>query len=165
MSRLQIVIDQIVFARNYTVESLNVIPTDEWFKKPTGGISHIAWQVGHLAVAEYRNALLRIRGTKPEDSNLLPQDFVPLFGYGSVPEFDPTKYPAISEIRAVFDRVHEQVLRELNEMEDPELDQPLLIPHPFAKTKLQTLHWRAHHEMLHAGQIGLIRRELGYEPM
>jgi hypothetical protein len=38
-------------------------------------------------------------------------------------------------------------------------------PHPFAKTKLLALLWCANHEMLHAGQIGLLRRLLGCPPM
>jgi uncharacterized damage-inducible protein DinB len=165
MSRLQLAIDQIVFARNYTLEFLDHTPTEDWFRKPTGGISHIAWQVGHLAIAEYRLALWRIRGTQPDDAKLIPQDFVRIFGYESKPEFDSTKYPAQIEIRAVLDRVHEQVKKELKELNESEMDQPVMNPHPFAKTKLEALFWCAHHETLHAGQIGLLRRELGYEPM
>jgi hypothetical protein len=38
-------------------------------------------------------------------------------------------------------------------------------PHPFSTTKLRALLWCAHHEMLDAGQIGLLRRHLGYPPM
>jgi hypothetical protein len=33
------------------------------------------------------------------------------------------------------------------------------------KTKLECLHWCSHHEAVHAGQIGLIRRLLGYPPI
>jgi uncharacterized damage-inducible protein DinB len=165
MSRLQLAIDQIVFARNYTLEFLDHTPIEDWFRKPTGGISHIGWQIGHLAIAEYRMTLWRIRGTQPADTSLIPQDYVRMFGYESVPEFDSTRYPIQNDIRSVFDRVHEQVMRELSGLEESEMDQPVLNPHPYAKTKLQALYWCAHHEMLHAGQIGLLRRELGYEPM
>ena len=35
----------------------------------------------------------------------------------------------------------------------------------FTTTKLRALLWCARHEMLHAGQIGLLRRHLGYPPM
>ena len=34
-----------------------------------------------------------------------------------------------------------------------------------AQTKLDSLFWCAHHEMLHAGQIGLVRRLLGQAPL
>jgi hypothetical protein len=65
----------------------------------------------------------------------------------------------------VFDRVHEQVLREVRGLDEGELDRPVPHPHPFATTKLLALLWCSQHEMLHAGQIGLLRRHLGYAPL
>jgi uncharacterized damage-inducible protein DinB len=88
-----------------------------------------------------------------------------LFGADSVPDSDPTKYPSQAELRAALDRVHEQALRELPGLHEAELDQPVPHPHPFAKTKLLALLWCAHHEMVHAGQIGLLRRQLGHPPL
>jgi hypothetical protein len=165
MSRLQLAIEQIVFARNYTLGLLDQTPTADWLRQPPGGISHVGWQVGHLAYAEYRLALRRIRGQQAHDEGLFSQDFVRLFGANSVPDADPAKYPGPAEIRAVLDRVHEQVLRELPALDEAELDQPVPHPHPFAQTKLLALLWCAHHEMLHAGQIGLLRRQLGHPPI
>src|SRR5262249_25836672 len=70
-----------------------------------------------------------------------------------------------ADLRAVFDRAHEQVLREVRGLDEGELDQPVPHPPPFAPTKLRALLWCARHEMLHAGQIGLLRRQLGYAPL
>jgi hypothetical protein len=165
MSRLQLAIGQIVFARNYTLGLLDQTPTADWFRQPPGGVSHVGWQVGHLAFAEYRLALWRVRGPQPNDEALVSPEFVRLFGANSVPDADPAKYPSPGEIRAVLDRVHEQVLRDLPGLDEAELDQPVPHPHPFAKTKLLALLWCAHHEMVHAGQIGLLRRLLGYPPL
>ena len=165
MSRLQLAIEQIVFARNYTIGLLDQTKTDDWFRQPPGGVSHIAWQVGHLAFAEYRMALWRIRGKQPHDDALFSEGFVRLFGANSVPDPDPAKYPVQTEIRATFDRVHAQALRELAGLDEAELDQPVPHPHRFAHTKFLALLWGAHHEMMHAGQIGLLRRQLGYAPM
>ena len=163
MSRLQLAIEQIVFARNYTIGLLDQTPIDDWFQLPPAGVSHVAWQVGHVAFAEYRLARWRIRGERPGDSALFSPDFKRLFGVDSVPQEDTT-YP-IAELRAVLDRVHQQVLLELPGLDDAELDQPVPHPHRFATTKLRALLWCAQHEMLHAGQIGLLRRHLGYPPM
>jgi hypothetical protein len=167
MSRLQLAIEQIVFARDYTIGLLDQTPATEWFRQPAGagGVSHVAWQVGHLAFSEYRLALWRIRGPQPQDAALISQEFKSLFGANSMPDADPTKYLAPAEIPAVLDRVHEQVLREMPSLGEAELDQPVPHPHPFARTKLLALLRCAHHEMLHAGQIGLLRRHLGYPPM
>jgi hypothetical protein len=163
MSRLQFAIEQIVFARNYTIGLLDQTHAEEWFRLPPGGVSHVAWQVGHIAFSEYRLALWRIRGERPDDGALFSSDFKRLFGAASVPQADSTYSP--SELRAVLARVHQQVLRELPGLDEGELDQPVPHRHPFATTKLRALLWCAHHEMLHAGQIGLMRRHLGYPPM
>src|SRR5471030_2256661 len=135
MSRLQLAIDQIVFARNYTIGLLDQTPATEWFRQPPGGVSHVAWQVGHLAMAQYRLALERIRGSQPNDADLISEDFLHMFGRDSVPDADSAKHPKQAEIRAVFDRVHEQVLRELHSLDESELDRPVLKPHSLAKTK------------------------------
>jgi hypothetical protein len=60
MSKLPLAIEQIVFARNYTIGLLDQTPKTEWFRQPPGGVSHVAWQVGHIAFSEYRLALWRI---------------------------------------------------------------------------------------------------------
>jgi hypothetical protein len=163
MSWFQLAIEQIVFARNYTLGLLDQTKADDWFRMPLGGVSHIGWQVGHIAFAEYRLALWRIRGAQAHDDALFSPEFRRLFGPNSVPVANSV-YPP-DELRAVLNRVHEQVLRELLALDEAEADQPVLHPHPLAKTKLQALLWCAHHEMLHAGQIGLLRRHLGYPPM
>lgn len=97
MSRLQLAIEQIVFARNHTLGLLAETPLVEWFRQRPGGVSHVGWQVGHLAFAECRMALWRIRGQQPQDDMLFPQDFMRLFGAHSVPDADSTKYPAPAE--------------------------------------------------------------------
>jgi hypothetical protein len=164
MSRLAAARDQIVFARNYTLWLLDSTDPVEWFRQPTEGITHIAWQVGHLAMAEYRLALVRIRGQRPEDAELISEDFVKRFG-PSPPDPDPARNPSPAEIRAVLDRVHRQALHELQGLSEEELDQPTAKPHPKFTTKLGSLFWCGQHEMLHAGQIGLLRRLLGHAPL
>ncbi len=74
-------------------------------------------------------------------------------------------YQGAAEVRDVFARVHAYVLHELQSLPDGDPDQRVADPHPFAKTWRQALIWCAHHEMLHAGQIGLLRRQLGYPPI
>jgi hypothetical protein len=108
VNRLQLAIEQIVFARNYTLGLLDQTKTADWFRMPPGGVSHVGWQVGHIAFSEYRLALWRIRGPQPQDDALFSQEFKRLFGANSVPEAN-SSYPA-DELRAL-NRVHEQVLR------------------------------------------------------
>lgn len=165
MIRLQYAVDQLLFARNYTLDLLDTIDTVDWYQTPTPAVTHIGWQVGHLAFAEYRLALVRIRGRQPGDDQLIPADYVRSFGKSSLPSGNPGDYPGPDEIRAVLDRVHAAALRTMRNLPVEELDVPLDDPHPSAKTKLESLIWCGQHEMLHAGQIGLLRRLLGYAPL
>ena len=165
MTRLQAALDRIEFARRYTVRLLETIDPADWFRMPAEGVTHVAWQVGHLAMAEYRLCLERIRGARPSDEQLISEAFLTRFGRDSVAEPDPAKNPSPAEIRAVFDRVHEAALRELPGTSDAELDQPPLKPHGLFNTKIGSLQWCPNHEMLHAGQIGLLRRLFGAKPM
>ena len=137
------------------------IEPDDWFRQPTEGVTHVAWQVGHLAAAEYYLALKRMRGRQEGDSELISDDFLAVFGKGSVPDLDPTKHSSPDEIRHVFDRVHQRSVEELKALSDDVLDQLTEPPHPMFKTKLGALQWCSMHEMLHAGQIGLLRRLFG----
>jgi hypothetical protein len=74
MSRLKLAIEQLTFARNYTNRLLDAVPVTDWFRQPAAGVNLIAWQVGHLAMAEYRLGLERIRGARPADVELISDD-------------------------------------------------------------------------------------------
>jgi len=165
MSRLADAIDRIVFARMYTTRFLDTIPESDWFRMPTEGVTHVAWHVVHLAMAEYRLTLFRFRGERPADEQLISPAIRACLQGATQPVFEPAKYPAVSEIRAVLDRVHAQALIELATVSEADLDSPIELPHPFAKTKLQCLHWCAAHELVHAGQIALLRRLFGQMPI
>lgn len=166
MNPLEIVHGAIQQARRYTEGLLKVLPAEDWFRQPTEGVTHIAWQVGHLAAAQYALALRRIRGEREEDAVLISPNYRKLFGKGSQPSANPADYPAVEEIRSVFDRVHQQVLHELQELPDTVLDEPAAQPaHPLFRTKFGSLMWCAEHEFVHAGQIGLLRRLFGAGPL
>ncbi len=163
MSRLQEAIEQIDFARQYTLERVNSIPLAEWFTAPPGGVSHIAWQVGHTAMAEYRLCLERLRPRTTADESLIPDDFLTVFGRESLPA-RVTGYTA-EEIRSVYDRVHTRILEELPTYPDAELDLPPLKPHPLFTTRIASLRYAPLHEMIHCGQLAMIRRMLGHAPI
>jgi len=166
MSRLEVAIGQLKRVRRYTMRLLEHTDPEEWFTQPTDGITHIAWQAGHLAIAEYRLCLERLRGKLPEDKEIISEEFSTCFRRESQPVPDPGLYPTPARILVVLDGVHNQTLRELKTLSEEDLDNPALPPaHPLFDTKLGAILWCAQHEMLHAGQIGLLRRLLGHSPL
>jgi hypothetical protein len=165
MSRIQTIVDQIQLARKYTEGLLDGVRAEDWFRMPAEGITHIAWQVGHIAVAQYYLTMKRIRGARTEDAELVSDEWMGLFGKGSTPQADASVYPGPEAIRETFDRVHEQAVRELSGTDDGVLDEPTDPPHPMFATKLGAVQFCPYHEMLHAGQIGLLRRLFGSAPL
>ena len=165
VDRLSLVISQIRFAREYTLSLLNDLSPEDWFRQPAGGVSHLAWQIGHLAMAQYGLCLFRMRGRAEVDLELMSSSFRKKFSKGTTPDPDPVANPSIAEIRGVFDRVFEQTMLELPSVTESQLDETVDMPYAAYPTKFGGLLFCSHHEMLHAGQIGLLRRLIGKTPV
>ena len=82
-------------ARRYSLSLLDDFSEKDWFRQPAEGVTHVAWQVGHLAAAQYLLGLTRLRGELASDKEVVPPEFLTLFIRGSVPDPDPAKNPAL----------------------------------------------------------------------
>lgn len=167
MSQFQIeaALKQLQFSRRYTREFLSQLEPGDWFWQPTEGVTHLAWQVGHLAVAQYNLCVRRIRGALPEVEALLSSDFSRCFGRDSIPQPGAENNPPVAEILASFDRVFDYVQQFLPNCTDEQLSVVSLPEHRAFQTKLGGLFWAAQHELIHAGQIALLRRLRGNAPL
>lgn len=161
-SPLELAIRQIAFARSYTLSLLEDIDDSLWFTMPEGTSTHVGWQVAHLAMAQYGLCLFRQRGRAEVDRDLLPRGFVQKYGRGSTPVPEGNLNPA--QIRETLKRVDQQAAREMVEFSEAGLNEPIDMPYAVYPTKLGALIFCSHHEMLHAGQIGFMRRLLGKNP-
>jgi len=165
MSRLDLVIEQIATARRHTEGLIEGLAPADWFRQPAEGVTHVAWQVGHLAYAEHLLLMERRRGQRPQDEELIPARFRALFERGASPVPEASNYPGPEAIRHVFHEVHRQAIAELRRDPDERLDEPTEPAHPRFQTKFGAIQYCPLHEMLHAGQIGLLRRLLGMKPI
>ena len=143
---------------------LEGLEPSEWYQMPEG-TTHIAWQVGHLALAQYGLCLFRMRGRQSRDAELMSSRFRKRFVKGSTPDPLPENNPTPSEIVAVLERVHTQAMNELPHYSFEDLQMPEQEPYAAYPNKLGSLLFCAAHEMLHAGQIGLLRRLFGKTPV
>lgn len=164
-AQLELAVRQIEYARNYSLALWSDIDEADWFREVPGCPTHLAWQVGHLAMAQYALTMIRIRGKEPEDEALLSKKFFRCFQKGTTPQFDASLYPTVAEIRDTLTRVHHQSLKELAECNDKELDVKIPEPHAVFDTKLGSIFFCSAHELIHTGQIGLLRRMLGNTPV
>ena len=162
---LQGTIGQIKFARRYILELLDATPRDLWFQMPAGLPTHVAWQVGHLAVSQYGLLMFRVRGRKPEDLELIPGTFRKAFTRGSVPNPDPASQPPADDLLERLNRVYELAMAELQQVDPAVLLEPVDMPYTAYPIKLGAIMFCPLHEQIHAGQIGLLRRALGLPPV
>ncbi|MEO9934288.1 DinB family protein [Rhodopirellula bahusiensis] len=154
---------QIEFARQYTLELLQATPMDRWFEIPPGGVSHVAWQVGHLAVSQYGLLMFRMRGRRPEDLDLIKGRFRKTYGRGGKPPESSEGQPTAEELLDKLNRIHALASAELDELDPAELLVEIDMPYAVYPCKLGAVLFCPIHEGLHAGQIGVLRRGLGLE--
>lgn len=160
---LRSAIGQIEFARRYTLELLDATPRERWFEIPSGGVTHVAWQVGHLAVSQYGLLMFRIRGRRPEDLDLIPGRFRKTYGRGGTP---PTSGDGQLTPKVLLEKlaeVHRSAMSEIESIAPATLLDNVEMPYAVYPCKLGAILFCPMHESLHAGQIGLTRRLLGLE--
>jgi hypothetical protein len=160
-----LVVQQMRFARAYTLQLLESIPHSLWYAQPAGVATHIAWQVGHLAVSQYGLMLFRQRGRAAGDLELMPGWLRKQFGRGTQPASSATGQPEPAELLARLAAIDAQVSQEVPELSAETLREPIDMPYAAYPIKLGALIFCPIHESLHAGQIGLLRRLHGFEPV
>jgi hypothetical protein len=163
-SRLELIARRIAFTRKYTLSLLEGLEESDWYWMPDAFPTHIAWQLGHIAMSHYGLTLFRQRGRTEIDTKLMKGKFRKLFMKGTTPKAGAENNPTSEEILTVLDRVYQQTLVELPSFES-HLDEAVDAPHAAFGTKFGSLLFAADHEMLHAGQIGMLRRLMGKEPL
>lgn len=159
--RLAPALERLRFSRQTTEAFLADIGPDEWFWQPAPELNPLGWHVGHLAFAEYFLCLKRVRDRIESDTRLIPTAFLKRYKFGSKPSGDPEQNATPDELLTTLRGVHELALEELADRTDAELDTPTHPPHPFFTTKLGAIEWCSQHELIHCGQIMLLRRLLG----
>ncbi len=157
-ARLENVLERMRRSRMYTQQFLRDLSQDDWFWSPSEYTTHIAWQVAHIAASQYSLCLRRVRGRTKEDESLISNQFIDAYKIGSTPLAGAANNLPLEEIQRVFDAVHQQALNELALFDIAELDSPVEQPHPAFKTKFGAIDYSSQHELVHAGQIAMLRR-------
>lgn len=158
-------IGQMKFAREYMLGLIEDISENLWTQVPSGLSSHVAWQIGHLAVAQYGLMLFRQRGRAEGDIELMPGWLRKNFGKGTQPSTEPGSNPPRDEFLAILDKIHRRSIEEASSLQPSSLTEPADMPYAVYPMKLGALMFAPLHESIHIGQIGVIRRLLGKSPV
>lgn len=132
--------------------------------RPTpGGGNHPLWITGHVIHTEAYLVATMIRGAKnPVEA------WSSLFGQGTTPDPDPSRYPSFDELMATLEKVRAETLAYLDTITEDDLDKPSHAPQEYARmfgTIGLCLSMLTHHYVFHTGQIADARRAAGRPPL
>lgn len=151
-------------ARSYVLRLTQDIPEEKWTLIPENNYSNLIWQYGHILASEYRLALLRVRGNSVGDSAFIPADFISTFAKGSQP--DSLIQYKVKDLIRIGGQLAEAIEKESSGWDEKYLSEKADgDPHPMFSTKMEALEYAALHDFLHCGQIGIIRRQLGFSSL
>ncbi len=159
------VLEQIGWARRYTLQLLETVPQEQWYVTPREHTSNIAWQVGHLAVSQYGLMLFRQFGRQPGDLELMPGWLRKKFGRGTTPATTSDGMPTPEELLESLERIHQAASAKAEQLTAEILRESTDMPYTAYPNKLGAYLFCPIHESLHAGQIGMLRRGLGLDPV
>ena len=154
-------IESLSLARRMTLRFLDGIPDDQWFHIPVPEGNHATWVAGHISWEDndLLKSLIEDRGSK------LPQRWHNCFAQHSKPTPNSDDYPDIAEIRTNLATYRAEFISFFTASADRLADPLPEEWHTFAKDLAAMMHAVACHEMLHVGQLTVIRKSLKLEPV
>ena len=136
--------------------------TDEESNKRLNGdsnVNHVKYLAGHLLNSNYGLAIMA-----GLDIQVKWNELFAVMGASSAKDDYP--YPDIEEIKAEWNQLHPQLKAALSEFTAEDLSK--VPPAPFdqiAESNVNLWAFINHHQAYHIGQIGILRRGFGKEPM
>jgi uncharacterized damage-inducible protein DinB len=127
--------------------------------RPVPGANHIAWQLGHVIVAEIH----MVRSQLPDAAYPeLPAGFAEQHGKETASQEPPKGFLTKQQYVDLFNRVREATKATVAKLSDADLDRPTSGQMAQFAPKLgDFLVLVANHTLMHAGQFSVVRRKLG----
>jgi uncharacterized damage-inducible protein DinB len=132
----------------------------EFEAQPIPGVNSVAWMLGHLALTDRR-----IIGLFGAEVPTLPDGFEAKFKTTKQPAGEQKGLGDPKELLAIFDAHRTKLIETVKAADAAKLNKPMPSPHPLFNTLGEAAAFMAVHYGLHAGQVTVIRRALGYPPL
>lgn len=159
-------VHQLRFARRSTLKLLEGFPPDKLctipdFKAGGACAHHVIWLMGHMATTD--EYFLKTLGGI--ESLTLSDEWHTIFGGGSKPVADPSKYPSADELRRAMSEQHEKLVGWFASRSPEELAAPMPEKwRKYAPTLADFAFFLAWHEGYHGGQLSVLRKAFGLAP-
>ncbi|HEV3339079.1 MAG TPA: DinB family protein [Pirellulales bacterium] len=141
---------------------LNDLGDADLLVRPVPGANHIAWQLGHLIMAE--NSM--IGDTCPGWMPPLPAGFAEKYTNDTAGSDDRHAFSSKDEYLRLYREQRAATLKALGTVSEADLDRPAperyrhYCPTVGGVFNMQATHW-----LMHAGQWAVVRRKLGHKPL
>ena len=145
-----------IFKANTDIVSraINDVATEDWFRKPGDDSNHLMWVMGHLIV--HRGMTLKLLGGQWETS------WAPLFARGAQRVGDE-EYPSSDEMKTAWQQVSADLVTAVRNAPVDLLSNAAAQGSPSFDGKVSgNVALLAFHDAYHAGQVGYLRKWLGY---
>ena len=130
------------------------VASDDWFRKPGDDSNHLMWVMGHLIV--HRGMTLKLLGGQWDTS------WAPLFARGAERVADQ-EYPSADEIKTAWQQVSGDLVTAVRNAPADVLSNAAAAGSPTFDGKVSgNVALLAFHDAYHAGQVGYLRKWLGY---
>ena len=151
------------FARSQMVTNMLLadLSDAEIMQRPAPGANHIAWQLGHLASSiQFFGETIRSDSMPP-----LPDGFADQHAKETAGSDDPAAFLSKDEYVKLLDEQRQVLLGLLDTLEDDDLlaDTPEQM-RDYAPKIIDMIGLTAEHEMMHSGQISVLRRIISQGP-
>lgn len=138
-------------------QTLSDLPADALWKQPGGEGNSIMWIVGH--VTQTRAGMLSLLGDRASTG------WGEIFRRGAQRQ-DPSAYPEPQAIKAMGIDLTKRLQAKLAAITEDELAAPVTaVKLPNVNTVVDALAFFAFHEAYHVGQLGYVKKALGYAPI
>ncbi|TAE75149.1 MAG: DinB family protein [Bacteroidetes bacterium] len=153
--------NQIIDSHNWVNKLLNNISDEKWFVTPEIIMTNFAWQLGHLTLSQYYYTVVLLDGPNKDFAEKINmKKYSGLFANGQK-RGELFSEITVDELKEKWDLMQNQTIKILDNLQDKDLNNEifkLLKPHPFVKTKENSISWNVKHTMWHCGQIATLRR-------
>jgi uncharacterized damage-inducible protein DinB len=158
MTQIELAADLAQRSQGMLMMTLADFSDADFFVRPCPGANHAAWQLGHLAASEASI----INGVKPGANTTVSEEFASKFKKENSTKDDVAFFPSKAAILEQLAKTRAATIAFIKTLTPADLDKPG--PERMQKmcpTVGHLINLVGNHDMMHMGQLQVIRRKLG----
>ena len=146
---------------NWANKLIDDVLEEKWFISPEILETNFAWQIGHLTLSQYYYTVVLLNGPDKEIAEKIDmKKYSGLFAKG-VKINELSSEVTVSQLKENWEFIQKQTIKFLDYLQENDFNNEIFKlpkPHPFVRTKEDSISWNIKHTMWHCGQMGILKR-------